>query len=107
MFLAGHDHHYEQLGRAGPNAKAGDRGLLAVSADGVRSFIVGTGGKALYQKDYKNKWAFTEAYDLKSFGILKIELRPSSYSWEFLPTAPSSSMVVVKQVNSDTCNLAN
>ena len=107
VFLAGHDHHYEQLGRAGPNAKPDDLGLSAVAVDGVRSFVVGTGGKALYQKDYKKKWAFTEAYDLRSFGILKIELHPTSYSWEFLPTVPSSSMVIVKQMNSDICNLAN
>ena len=101
LFLAGHDHHYEQLGRAKPTP--GDDGELG-SPDGVRSFVVGTGGKDLYKTDYNNKWAFTEAYDLRSFGILKIELRSSSYSWEFLPTTPSSSMVVLKEMKSDVCN---
>ena len=77
VLVAGHDHHYEQLGRAGAGANPADRGQAAMVPDGVRSFVVGTGGKTLYSRDYQSDWAFTEAYDMKSYGILKIELFPA------------------------------
>jgi hypothetical protein len=105
VLVAGHDHHYEQLGRANADASPGDRGQAAMVADGVRSFVVGTGGKTLYARDYQKKWAFTEAYDMKSYGILKIELFAGWYQWEFLPTKPNSnSFKVVRDVKTDTCN---
>lgn len=106
VFLAGHDHHFEQLGRANADARPADRGKSAITQDGVRSFVVGTGGKLLYASDYKNKWAFTEAYDVDDYGILKIELYPASYKWEFLTTTRSPSLKVIKNVDSDDCNLA-
>jgi 3',5'-cyclic AMP phosphodiesterase CpdA len=104
-FVAGHDHHFEQLGRANGKAKAADRGKSARAADGVRSFVVGTGGKFLYSDPYKNIWAFTEAYDLSSYGILKIELFKNSYRWQFIPTKDNArSLTVIKDVKQDTCN---
>jgi acid phosphatase type 7 len=105
VFVAGHDHHYEQLGRANAEGKAADNGMAAMVPDGVRSFVVGTGGKALYSDDYQKKWAFTEAYDLRSHGVLKIELYPDSYRWAFLPTKPNdASFKVVRDVRTDRCN---
>ena len=107
VLVAGHDHHYEQLGRAGAGANPADRGQAAMVPDGVRSFVVGTGGKTLYSRDYQNKWAFTEACDMRSYGILKIELFPGSYRWEFLPTKPNAnSFKVLRDVKTDTCNRA-
>jgi hypothetical protein len=59
----------------------------------------------LHGNDYQEKWAFSEAYDLKSYGVLKIELFPGSYRWTFLPTKPNeASFKVLKNVTSDTCN---
>jgi hypothetical protein len=105
VFAAGHDHHFEQLGRANALGNPADRGTAAMTPDGVRSFVVGTGGKALYPNDYLQKWAFTEAYDLNSYGILKIELYPDSYRWEFIPTKPNSASIkVVHDIKTDTCN---
>ncbi|MCU1274237.1 MAG: metallophosphoesterase protein, partial [Bryobacterales bacterium] len=78
VFLAGHDHHFEQFSRT--NAQG------AASRDGVRSFVVGTGGYHLYQNDYQNKWSFTEAYTHQHHGILKMELFDTRYQWEFLTT---------------------
>lgn len=73
--------------------------------DGVRSFVVGTGGKALYSDDYDNKWASNEAYDLRSHGVLKIGLYPDSYRWAFLPTKPNdASFKVVRDVRTDRRN---
>lgn len=107
VFIAGHDHHYEQLGRANAEAMAADRGASAIVKDGIRSFIVGTGGTGLHGNDYEHKWEFQEAYDLKSRGILKIVLYSTSYDWEFIPTKDNKdSLKIVKDVaRSDTCNL--
>jgi len=107
VLIAGHDHHYEQLGRAGADASAVDLGQAAIVPDGVRSFVVGTGGKTLYSKEYQKKWAFTEAYDMNSHGILRIELFPGSYRWEFLPTKPNTnSFKVLRDIKTDACNRA-
>ena len=112
VFLAGHDHHFEQLGRANASGSPADLGQAAIVPDGVRSFVVGTGGKKLYSNDYTNKWAFTEAYDLKQYGILRIDLYPKSYRWQFIPVgAADDSMTILKRVDGrpidrDDCNLA-
>jgi hypothetical protein len=112
VFLAGHDHHFEQLGRANGNASPADRGQAAIVADGVRSFVVGTGGKGLYAHDYTSKWAFTEAYDLKRYGILRIDLYPRAYRWQFIPiSGQADSMTILKRVDGkpidhDDCNVA-
>jgi len=66
LFVAGHDHHFEQLGPVDADGTPRD--------DGVRSFIVGTGGAGLYSIDYSKAWPFREAYDLYQHGVLKIEL---------------------------------
>ncbi len=109
LVLFGHDHHYEQLGRADAKGNASDRGKSATVANGVRSFIVGTGGTQLHSEhpkgnDYNEKWAFQEAYDLKNRGVLRIELRPTSYSWEFLPTGPSQLVKHSGFTTRDDCN---
>jgi len=42
---------------------------------------------------------------LNSYGILKIELYPGSYKWEFVPTrANAASMKVIREVRTDNCN---
>jgi hypothetical protein len=114
VIVAGHDHHYEQLGRANAKGTAAKNGKAAMVKDGVRSFIVGTGGTHLHSEgkignklknDYENAWAFREAYDLQNYGILKIKLYPDHYEWEFIPTQPAAaSMVVIRDVKKDDCN---
>ncbi len=52
-----------------------------VVKDGIRSFIVGTGGKSLHSLGTVAKGSrvrFTE-----DFGILLLTLRPGSYDWRF------------------------
>jgi acid phosphatase type 7 len=107
LFLAGHDHHFEQLGPADDEGKPRE--------DGIRSFVVGTGGVKLYSEEYSDVWPFREAYSLHQRGVLKIELKKDRYSWAFLPvveTAPGQKknskggMKVIKNVTSATCNRA-
>ena len=66
VVLSGHDHHYERF--------APKRGL--------RQFVVGTGGRSLYQMP--RKVAGTQVRRNDVYGILELELAPTSYSWRFV-----------------------
>ncbi len=84
VMVAGHEHSYEQLGPANARGAIADLGASAMVEDGVRSFIVGTGGTNFYPYPYNHVWKFQEAYDFKNHGVLKIELYPTSYKWSFI-----------------------
>ena len=75
LVLAGHDHDYE---RFAPQTATG-----AADADGVRSFVVGTGGKDL--RDFGTVRANSQFRGNTAFGVLKLTLRPAGYDWEFVP----------------------
>jgi len=72
VVLNGHDHDYERF----------------APIDGVREFVVGTGGASHYPR--ATKAAGSEAWDGSSFGILRLTLHPDSYDWRFLPAAGST-----------------
>lgn len=73
--LAGHDHNYQRFapmdltGSADPN--------------GVREFVVGTGGKSHYTLD-PLVHSTLETYNTSTFGVLKMTLHEASYDWEFV-----------------------
>jgi hypothetical protein len=63
-------------------------GLASGAVDterGIRELIVGTGGRSL--RPIAAMDANSEVADWSTFGILKLTLRASSYSWQFLPVA--------------------
>jgi alkaline phosphatase len=66
LVLAGHDHSYERL-----------RG------DGMRSFVVGTGGRSLYQF-FRPPSSRTEERQDSSYGLLWLALGDGSYEWRFI-----------------------
>src|SRR3954466_10786358 len=76
LVLAGHDHDYE---RFGPQTAAG----VLDNARGVRSFVVGTGGKET--GGFGTIRANSELRSSTSLGILKLTLHPASFDWQFLP----------------------
>ena len=76
--ITGHEHNYQRF--APLNASGG----LDV-ANGVREFVVGTGGKS--RANFPAPIANTEAYDWSGFGVLKLTLHPSSYDFVFIPEA--------------------
>jgi Bacterial Ig-like domain/Calcineurin-like phosphoesterase len=78
LILNGHAHNYE---RYKPQTPAGDVDAVR----GIRQFIVGTGGRSL--RPIATQDANSEVAQWSTFGILKLALRASSYSWEFLPAA--------------------
>lgn len=75
VLLAGHDHLYERF--APMNAEGG------VSPQGIRSFVVGTGGAALDDKPWWGR-RHSEKIVVKQWGVLKLELLPEGYRWQFL-----------------------
>ncbi len=80
--LSGDDHTYERFAPmdAGGNA----------NANGVRQFVVGTGGYSLYGLGTRKP--NSEVFSAAHFGVLRVGLHSGSYSWQFIPIngAPST-----------------
>lgn len=75
LVLSGHDHLYERF--APQNAQGElDR------EKGLRQFVIGTGGKSLYP--FKTVRPNSEVQAMGVYGVLKMELQPNSYRWQFL-----------------------
>jgi hypothetical protein len=74
VFLAGHDHHYERF----------------APRDGIRAFVVGTGGRSLYPVLRRLRSPRSVALALRH-GILRLTLRDRGYDWKFrgLPGSPA------------------
>ena len=73
LALAGHDHDYE---RFAPMDASGHR-----SSNGIVSFVVGTGGKSLYQRASTPRGSRHFSND--TFGVLALTLDEGTFSWEF------------------------
>jgi hypothetical protein len=82
VLLVGHNHLYQ---RWAPQRASGSR-----AADGIREFIVGTGGRSLYPFGKKPRPENIVAAQHKSFGVLELTLHPDTYDyrWVGLPTDP-------------------
>lgn len=87
--LSGHDHVYE---RFAPQDSEG-----RYSPDGMRQFVVGTGGAYLY--DFKNIKGNSEVRG-QAHGVLKLTLRSDGYDWEFVPTGAYA----FRDMGSGQCN---
>jgi acid phosphatase type 7 len=69
LVLAGHDHHYERFR----------------PIDGIRSFVVGSGGRSLYPAF--RRLPGSAALNDRTYGVLHLTLRPRDYDWRFVPVA--------------------
>jgi acid phosphatase type 7 len=78
VVLVGHEHNYE---RFAPQTATG----MADAANGIREFVVGTGGRSHY--GFGTPIANSQVRNSTTFGILKLTLHPSSYDWQFVPEA--------------------
>ena len=78
VVLNGHDHDYERFAPQNPGGTADAMG-------GLREFVVGTGGKN------QTAWGLpppkSEVRRNDTFGVLKLNLYPYSYEWQFVPEA--------------------
>lgn len=90
VVLSGHDHDYE---RFAPKDGEG-RG----NADGVRQFVVGTGGRELYPILLTRSGS--EAHNSDTYGVLELTLKPAGYDWRFVPVAGAS----YTDAGSSTCS---
>lgn len=81
VVLNGHEHNYERFAPQTPTGAAD-------SGRGIRQFVVGTGGRALYPLGARK--ANSEVFNSSTYGVLKLTLSPGAYSWEFIPVAGQS-----------------
>jgi hypothetical protein len=75
VVLTGHDHIYE---RFGPQNSSG-----SADPQGIRQFVVGTGGASLY--GIGSVQPNSEVRGTDAYGVLKLQLHAAGYDWEFVP----------------------
>ena len=74
VVLNGHDHHYERFAPQDPTGARDD-------ADGIREFVVGTGGRSLYE--FQRRSPNSQFRDKANFGALQLTLSTGAYDWRF------------------------
>jgi hypothetical protein len=79
IVLNGHDHLYERYAQQDASGNA--------TANGIREFVVGTGGESLNGLGTWGLGPNLQAYDTSDFGVLRLTLHPTSYDWEFINTS--------------------
>lgn len=77
LVLAGHEHMYERFT---------PMGATAPDPAGVRSFVVGTGGKNHICPSSSTRRAGSEVLNCNTYGPLILTLRADGYDWRFVPT---------------------
>jgi hypothetical protein len=81
IILNGHDHDYERFAPMDASGKLD-------TAHGIREFVIGTGGKS--HQGETTLAANSEVQNFTTFGVLKLTLNSTSYSWQFIPVAGST-----------------
>jgi hypothetical protein len=89
VLLGGHLHNYERFARMDSSG--------AVDPTGFRAFVVGTGGFSHFAMGTPD--VGSEARSASAFGVLKLDLASTGFSWKFLPASPST----YTDSGSDTC----
>jgi hypothetical protein len=77
VILVGHDHDYERFARLTPSGVA--------SSNGIRQFVVGTGGAEL--RPFRSIKPHSLVRNASTLGVLKLTLHATSYDWNFVPQA--------------------
>ena len=77
VVVNGHDHDYERFAPQTPDAAA-----PGVKGNGIREFVVGTGGPGLYA--IRAPIANSEVLRNDTHGVLELTLRPAGYDWNFV-----------------------
>jgi len=91
VVVNGHDHDYERFAPQTP-------GGAADPAQGIREFVVGTGGDSLYA--FLPAQPNSQVRNVDTYGVLKLTLHPSGYDWQFVPVAGKS----FTDSGSDSCH---
>ncbi|MFI5642168.1 RICIN domain-containing protein [Streptomyces goshikiensis] len=75
----GHDHHYERFAPAMSNGTKD-------AANGMRSFVLGTGGRALYSTRSTSSGP-SEVFNNNTYGVGQFDLSSTGYSFAFKPVS--------------------
>ena len=75
--VSAHNHHYERFAPQTPSGVA--------DQNGIREFVVGTGGAGLYA--FGTTQPNSEVRNNTTHGVLALLLEPDSYAWQFIPVA--------------------
>lgn len=75
IVLQGHDHNYERFGPQDADGNA--------NPFGIRSFVVGTGGRSHY--GFTTPERNSEVRNDDTYGVLELTLRQATYDWRFVP----------------------
>ncbi len=78
LVVNGHEHYYERLAPQNPD---GDFDM----DKGIRQFTVGTGGAGLRDYDENSDSSLVQVRSNENFGVLKLNLFPDYYEWDFIP----------------------
>jgi acid phosphatase type 7 len=81
VVLSGHDHVYERFAPQAPGGRLD-------TAQGIRQFVVGSGG--VNHGRFATIKANSQVRNATAFGVLKLTLNSTSYSWKFVPQAGKS-----------------
>lgn len=77
VVINGHDHDYERFARMTPGGTA--------STNGIREFVVGTGGKE--RRAFGTIKPHSLVRNSSTYGVLKLTLHATTYDWRFVPQA--------------------
>lgn len=89
VIVSGHDHLYERYGLQDPDGRPDP-------VRGIRQFVVGTGGGDRYSMLRSRPTSEARGTD---WGVVKFNLNPSGYTWEFIPIAGAT----FRDSGSDVC----
>ena len=78
LVINGHVHNYERFSEMDANGEA--------SSPGLREIVVGTGG-VNHDRYVGTSLSTSEVRNSSIYGVLKLILTPTSYSWQFVPVA--------------------
>ena len=76
VVLSGHSHDYERFAPLDPSGNS--------DPNGVRPFVVGTGGRSLGPFDIVQPGSEVRS---RTYGVLTLTLRPGAYDWRFIPVS--------------------
>jgi 3',5'-cyclic AMP phosphodiesterase CpdA len=77
VVVTGHEHNYERFAPLDADGQVDQQG-------GIRSFVVGSGGKSHY--GFAEPVTGSEVRNSTDYGVLRLELRDTSYDWKFVST---------------------
>ncbi|WP_412742443.1 metallophosphoesterase family protein [Krasilnikovia sp. MM14-A1004] len=75
LLLTGHNHTYERFAPQDADGRS--------DPDGIRAFVVGTGGAPLHT--FGRRAAHSQVRNDRTYGVLRLTLSSGAYRWKFVP----------------------